>query len=280
MTTTDQEIEAFLRDSFEQNFELLKLESGHGLTADVKEQAWNQVLFYWRKLKEIATQVTETEVRLNLPNQVSPGGNKFGIEGVVDIVQGEENTIMYDIKTHEAEQVYKNIMDYEPQLNIYAHIWKNLRGQPLDATKIIATAFPEAFREALKESPPNRERIFHEFQKWDPVVEIKFDPEHVDEAITDFGEIVDCIEASKFIPASLEKLHSHSDTERQEFGTHVCRNCDARYSCTSYRAYIQEGHGRIESVLRQYLNDFGSELDQQDRLSADLETGLSADLLD
>lgn len=158
MSSTDQEIETFLRDSFEQNFELLKLDNGHSLTADIKELAWNQVLFYWRKLKDIATSVTETEVRLNLPNQESPGKHKFGIEGVVDIVQGEEKTIMYDIKTHEAEQVRENLADYERQLNIYAHIWKNLRGQPLDATAIIATAFPNSFREALKNHHPTRKK--------------------------------------------------------------------------------------------------------------------------
>jgi hypothetical protein len=280
MSPTDQEIETFLRDSFEQNFELLKLDNGHSLTADVKELAWNQVLFYWRKLKDIASTVTETEVRLNLPNQESPGKHKFGIEGVVDIVQGEEKTIMYDIKTHEAEQVRENIGDYERQLNIYAHIWKNLRGQPLDATAIIATAFPTSFREALKESPPSREKIYHEFQKWNPLVEIEFDPQHVNEIITDFGTIVDCIENSKFSPAPLEKLKSRQGERNAMFATIVCRNCDARFSCNSYRAYAQEGHGRDESVLRQYMDDFGTELDQQDWLSASLETGLSADLLD
>jgi len=114
MNPTDKEIEAFLRESFEQNFELLKLESGHSLGADIKDAAWNQVLFYWRKLKDIATRVTETEVRLNLPDQESPGGRKFGIEGVVDIVREGDQTVMYDIKTHDADQVRENIADYEP----------------------------------------------------------------------------------------------------------------------------------------------------------------------
>jgi hypothetical protein len=271
MNPTDQEIETFLRDSFEQNFELLKLDNGHSLTADVKELAWNQVLFYWRKLKDIATSVTETEVRLNLPNQESSSKHKFGIEGVIDIVQGEEKTIMYDIKTHEAEQVRENIGDYERQLNIYAHIWKNLRGQPLDATAIIATAFPTSFREALKESPPNREKIYHEFKKWNPLVEIKFDPKHVEEVIADFGTIIDCIENSKFSPAPLEKLKSRQGERNAMFATIVCRNCDARFSCSSYRAYAQEGHGQAESAVRQYLDDFGNELDQQDWLTGNLE---------
>lgn len=112
------------------------------------------------------------------------------------------------------------------------------------------------------------------------MVEIEFDPHHVDEVITDFGTIVDCIENSKFSPAPLEKLKSRQGKRNVMFATTVCRNCDARFSCNSYRAYAQEGHGRDESVLRQYMDDFGTELDQQDWLSASLETGLSAELLD
>lgn len=271
MNFSEEEIESFLCESFEQNFELLKLESGHSIGADIKELAWNQVLFYWRKLKDIATRVTETEVRLNLPNQISPGGHKFGIEGVVDIVREEDKTIMYDIKTHEADQVRENIKDYEGQLNIYAHIWKNLRGQPLDATTIIATAFPDSFQQALKGPSPNREKIFSEFQKWNPLVEIKFDPTHVEEVISDFGTVVDCIESADYAPASIEKLRTRSGRENREFASHVCRYCDARYSCGSYREYAISSHGRAEGALRQYLTNFDTDLDQQEWLTGNLE---------
>jgi len=280
MNLTDKEVETFLREAFEQNFEVLKLESGHSLGGEIKDLAWNQVLFYWRKLKDVATRVTETEVRLNLPNQVSPGGRKFGIEGVVDIVQEEDKTVMYDIKTHEADQVRENIEDYEGQLNIYAHIWKNLRGQPLDATTIIATAFPDSFREALKESPPNRDKILHEFLKWNPLVEIEFDPAHVEEAITDFGMVADCIEGGDFVPASIEKLRTRSGRERREFASHVCRYCDARFSCISYRGYAMASSGRAEVALRQYLTDFGTDLDQQDWLTGNLEVIPASEVLE
>jgi len=271
MNLTDQEIETFLRESFDQNFELLKLESGHSIGNDIKELAWNQVLFYWRKLKDIATKVTETEVRLNLPNQVSPGGHKFGIEGVVDIVREEDQTIMYDIKTHDADQVRENIHDYEGQLNIYAHIWKNLRGQPLNTTTIIATAIPDSFQQALKGPSPNREKIYNEFQKWNPLVEIEFDPTRVEKDIADFGTVVDCIEGSEFAPASIEKLHTRSGREKREFASHVCRYCDARYSCSSYREYAISSHGRAEGAIRQYLNDFGTDIDIQEWLTSNLE---------
>lgn len=280
MKLSDQEIETFLRESFEQNFEMLRLESGHSLSADIKDFAWNQVLFYWRKLKGIAIRVTETEVRLNLPNQESSGGHKFGIEGVVDIVREEDKTVMYDIKTHEADEVRENIEDYERQLNIYAHIWKNLNDQALDATAIIATAYPDSFKEALKESPPSQEKIYNEFLKWNPLVEIEFNPVHVKEVIEDFGTIIDCIEDSDYQPASIKKLRTRSGRDRREFASRVCRNCDARYSCSSYREYALASGGRAEVALRQYLTDFGTDLDQQDWLTSNLEAIPAVDALE
>jgi hypothetical protein len=244
----------------------------------VKDFAFNQVLFYWRKLKAVAEQVTETEVHLNLPLQETPKGRKFGIEGVVDIVQDGEKTVMYDIKTHEADQVRENITDYEDQLNIYAHIWKNLRGQPLDQTAIIATAYPEAMREALEER--DLRRLEYEMGKWYPLVEINVDPDQIDAIIQQFGEVVDCIEGGRFEPVSLDILNSPQGQRKQAFATHVCRNCDARFSCASYRRYALEGHGRRETALRQYLDDYGSDLDQQDWISSNLEAALSVLNLD
>ncbi len=116
MIPTDAEIEKFISEALEQNFELLRLKSGHAIGADIKDAALNQALLYWRKLKDIATRVTETEVRLNLPGQTTPNKRKFGIEGVVDIVREGDLTVMYDIKTHDAEQVRGNIDGYEPSL--------------------------------------------------------------------------------------------------------------------------------------------------------------------
>jgi hypothetical protein len=278
MNITDEEVENFLKETFERNFELLKLESGHSLDAKIKDMALRQVLYYWKKLKNVAEQVTETEVHLNLPLQESPEGRQFGIEGVVDIVQDNEKTVMYDIKTHEAEQVRANLIDYEDQLNIYAHIWKNLHCQPLDETAIIATAFPESLQDALEGD--DSERLEYELAKWDPLVEIEIDSSHIDRIIHQFGEVVDCIEGGEFEPASLEKLKSQHGKQKITFATNVCRNCDARYSCASYRYYAQEGSSHPDLALRQYLNDYGSDHDQQDWLSSNLETALNALNLD
>ena len=148
MTIQTDDIEQRLNEFFEENMAALALESGHSLTPEVKATARQQVLMYWRKLRDIAERVTDTEVRLSLPQQLSPAGRTFAIEGIVDIVREDERVVMYDIKTHDTEAIKANIADYEQQLNVYAHIWQNLRGQRLDETAVICTQLPDALRQA------------------------------------------------------------------------------------------------------------------------------------
>jgi hypothetical protein len=248
-----EEIERFIRNAFEDNFRSLRAETGGGLAPDIKEMALEQVLMYWRKLYDIATRVTDTEVRLNLPGLYTPRGREFGIEGVVDIVREDDRTVMYDIKTHEPDYVRTHSEEYCQQLNIYAHIWANLRGQPLDETAIIATAFPDQLREALdSEDEAGIERAM---QAWDPVIEIFFDTASVEEAIEAFAEVVDQIEQGEFGPPSVAVLRSRTDARAPAFGTRICRNCDARFSCRPYRLFAQEGGGKRDQAFKDVLRD-------------------------
>ena len=64
MTIQTDDIEARINEFFEENFAALLLEGGHSLAPEVKETARQQVLMYWRKLRDIAERVTDTEVRL------------------------------------------------------------------------------------------------------------------------------------------------------------------------------------------------------------------------
>src|SRR5690349_7864257 len=108
-----EDIEDFVRQAFDQNFESLRLESNRSISPDARQEALNQVLLYWRVLREIAENVTDTEVRLHLPGQESPAGRDYAIEGVVDILRDNDRTIMYDIKTHDADYVRANLEVYE-----------------------------------------------------------------------------------------------------------------------------------------------------------------------
>jgi len=54
------------------------------------------------------------------------------------------------------------------------------------------------------------------------------------------------------------------------FATRVCRNCDARFSCTSYREYaIGKGKGE-RGNFKKYFDDFGSDTDKEEWINANL----------
>lgn len=271
MNLNIDDIEGRIREYFEQNYEMLRLEGGHALAPEFKTAAFEQVLMYWRRLREVAEKVTDTEVLLNLPKLNTPNGREFGIEGVVDIVRQNDRTVMYDIKTHEADEVRRNLADYEKQLNVYAFIWQKLRQQQLDETAVISTAFPESIKTALRNGDDMV--LEQELEKWEPLIAVPFNADHIEDTIHEFGETVDAIENGDFAPPSLQKLRAKPHGMKAIFAVQVCRNCDARFSCSAYRAYAQSSRGNQESSFRQYfMNDFGSEEEREERVRTGLDT--------
>jgi hypothetical protein len=266
---TDLEIEQEIERLFEENYELMRLEGGHALSADTKIQALLQVLFYWRKMRDVAENVTDTEVKLNLPEQLTPQGRKYGIEGVVDIIRENDRTVMYDIKTHDADYVRANTTEYEKQLNVYAHIWQGLRKQDLDQTAIIATSLTVGLREASRGN--DIKRIEKELNNWNPLIDISFNQGSVEATIAEFGEVVDAIESRSFEPPPVERLKALLPGKKTTFAVQVCRNCDARFSCSAYRNYVDSSQSRADTLLSRFLNDYGSDSDREDWRYTNLE---------
>lgn len=205
-------MEDWIRQWFADNLDALRRESGHRLAPAVERAALHQVLAYWRKLGQtVAMHVTDTEVRLNLPGNVTPQGRPFNVEGVVDIVQDGDRTIMYDVKTHDVEQVRGNAASYQRQLNVYAHIWQQLQGQNLDETAIICTALPKRIESAVKtyaEHPTaaTAEALVRALIQWNPIVPLPFDAHAVQAMMTDFATVVDAIEDGDFAPPDVARL--------------------------------------------------------------------------
>ncbi len=266
---TDQEMEAKIKEFFDNNYEILHLESGHSITEDGKRMALSQALCYWHKLKEVAKSVTDTEVRLTLPDQKTPKGRTYSIDGVVDIVKEKGETWMYDIKTHEPEYIKANIDFYEDQINVYAYIWQKLRSNALNHAAVISTAYTKGMRDALYNNDENRFR--QEMEKWNPVIEMSFTPEKVDKTVKDFGKIVDAIEENEFAPPKKDILEEKVRGSERAFGVQVCRNCDARFSCGAFRAYATDPKrkGRVEFV--KYIELPGDDLEQEQWVNANLE---------
>jgi len=261
MTLTDQVVDAFIEDSFERNLAELQADKGHALAPDVRTTALNQVKLYWRRLRDIAEKVTDTEVRLSLPGQTTPAGREFTIEGIVDIVREKDRTVLYDIKTHDADEIRGNLDEYEKQLNIYAHIWQGLRGERLDETAVICTRFPRAVEEALLSGAESA--IQTAVTAWEPVIAIPFDPARVEAIIGEFGNVVDQIENHSFEPRDLATLKTLEPGLRTIFAVAVCRNCDARFSCRSYREYSMGSHTPTEGRFRQYIEETPDDLEQE-----------------
>jgi hypothetical protein len=273
----EDDIEDLIEEFFEQNYEFLRREGGHALTAEAKARALDQVKFYWRKLGKIATSVTETEVKLSLPGQKTKMGRKFVVEGVVDIVRDDDLVLMYDIKTHDASEVRAEPGRYQDQLNVYAHIWNGVRGEQLDGTAIIATKLPAEMQDAVRVG--DEEAIEAAAENWDPVIEIEYSQEGVDRTIDDFAVAIDGIEDGCFEPPTtkdLEKVEgkrrrTRGKTESRRFADIHCQNCDARFSCRSYQAFVM---GSAKSPRRaaffRFLNDLGTEAELDEWIEKNL----------
>jgi len=265
---TDAQVEDRIKEFFEENYELLRLEGGSPITEEGRRDAFNQVIYYWRKMRDVATRVTETEVKLTLPDRTTPDGRRFTIEGVVDIIREDDETWMYDIKTHDPDYIRSNVEFYEKQLNVYAHIWQQLRGNPLDHTAVISTAYPQNLKRALLDGSPMQ--IEHELKQWQPLIEIPFDEKNLEKTVEDFGKVVDLIETNCFEPTSVLKLKEKMHGTKSLFATRVCRNCDGRFSCSSYRDYILSASGKSASTFKQYIEDLGDDLEKEEWVNANL----------
>ncbi len=267
----NESIEDFIVRRFEENFQRLRFENGHGLAPEVKEAAKRQVLLYWRRLREVAETITDTEVRLSLPGQVTSKKRKFNIEGVVDIVREEGRTVMYDLKTHDPEYIRENLGEYEAQLNVYAHIWQNLRKQELNETAVIATRPSDALDAAWINRDRNASALEDELERWNPVIPIPFDTRHVQDTIEKFANTVDRIEDGVYIPPPPSHL-SKKEIRDETFATRVCRNCDVRFSCLSFREYLKTYRPKELPKFRDIYEDAGAEQDREARIDAGLET--------
>jgi len=259
------EDERFLMETFEANFQRLREETGRALSPFVKESARQQVLLYYRRLSELAEQVEETEVRLVLPEQTTPSGRQYTLEGIVDIVEDGSSTVMYDLKTYlDADAARDHVEPHYRQLNVYAHIWKGLRGRQLDKVAVIATRPTRPLYRALRAGEPTR--IQTALEAWNPVLEVPVDATVVKEVMESFGRVVDLIEERKFGPPGLEVLKAPSRPGgKVPFAQDVCLNCDARFSCASYRQLVRaQSPGRADQALRDATADFGGDAEKQD----------------
>ena len=261
---TDEKI----REFFEEDFNILRESAGHTISRNQKEMALQQVLCYWRKNRDIIQKMTRSEVKLNLPEQKTPQKKiPYTIEGVVDIVQEGDETWLYDLKTHPIEQIKGTPKNYKEQLSIYGYIWQKLQGNRLDNTAIISTPVPEDLQRALRHDDENA--VSRLMEKWEPIIPFGYSEDEVADIIEKFGNTVEKIENLEFAAPPVEVLNTRQDGMKSAFGTHVCRNCDVRYSCKSFREFIMNSRSASRSDMIDYMNP--SESERNDFIDGNLE---------
>jgi len=177
---------------------------------------------------------------------------------------------MYDVKTHEADYIRANKELYGEQLNVYSHIWEKIRGNRLDHTAVISTVLPASLRDALASGDEARQNA--ELNRWEPVIELNRNTDRVKATIEAFGKVVDFIETKTFTPPPVRKLEEKIEGTNTKFATMICRNCDARFSCPSFREYARKGHIRGKFDFSRYLNDLADPLEHEEWLSGNLES--------
>lgn len=276
MNTKD--IEDFIKLRLNENLKLMQAETGQRVNQSVVIAAERQALAYWHTMHKLAENITETEVKLSLPECTTPKGKTFTIEGVVDIVQEDSGMSIYDIKTMSRDYVENNKSKFAMQLNVYAHILAGLKGYKVKKAAVIATAPADAVKRKFNTVP--FEAFIGMLKSMDPFVEIPLDEASITDTITKFGEIVDCIQDGDFKPKSVGDL-KRKDTEggkTRQFGTDVCRNCDVRFSCSSYRAFrsIPENLKKVkrkDTNIWEFFTDCGDDREVSDDLDANTSTG-------
>lgn len=253
------ELEDFIQECFNENYSSMVHETGQNLSLKQQEAAIQQVLYYLYRMWDIAEKVTETEVKLVLSGQKTKKNRKYNLLGVVDLVSDNSGTKMYDLKTLERDVILEDVDKFRKQLSIYSHIWKGIRDQKLDGAAIIATSVPSEIRKAIRDFIENPESKFIEFSSAlnnvNPVISVEINESQIQSFLTEFGDIVDKIEERVFAPASVESLMTKQKGQNRDFGSLVCRKCDARYSCDSYRNYIASSRGKVRALFSQYWDD-------------------------
>ncbi len=249
-----EQLESLARERYEENYQRLKFDGGRALSPHIQRVGLAQVIMYIKKLLYIAETVTDTEVKLILPNKETKKGNKYSIVGVIDIIREQDSVTLYDIKTHDPNFINSNIDDFAEQLNIYAHVWQNIRGKEVNSAAIVATKIPKSLEQLAADYASKRitdqNVLQKEIDKWNPLVPIDDFTSKIDIAIRKFAEVVDSIEGGEFQPPGIQKLKKRTGKSDKTFATNVCNNCDVRFTCESYKKYTMEQKPRKGSFLQ------------------------------
>ena len=119
-------------------------------------------------------------------------------------------------------------------------------------TSLLWQRHGDKLRQAIN-AGENEHKINHFYEKWNPLIDVGNAASDVQSTIEDFAEVVDQIEDGEFTSPPVSVLRQKDPITKKTFATHKCRNCDARFSCPSYRMYAFQAGARAAKQMRNIL---------------------------
>ena len=226
-------IEEKLREFFEANYEYLKESSGHSINELMKERAFEQVLIYWKKHRQMILDGKVSSMQISVPNLRTP--NKaipYSIEGMIDVLEKDGKRSLFDVTTNSREQIEDDIDLYKDELNLYAYELERMKESDIGGTFVLSTSMPRDVRYALKNG--NASELEHALANWNPIVPVQHSHDVLESAVKKVGEVVEKIQNCEFDPPSPSVLKKEFKDGRT-FCSHICENCDIRKSCEAFK---------------------------------------------
>ncbi|WP_319559003.1 hypothetical protein [Marispirochaeta sp.] len=87
--------------------------------------------------------------------------------------------------------------------------------------------------------------------------------------IEEFGRTVEDIENKRFSAPPVQVLQQKNPGDKAAFAVHICRNCDARFSCPSFREYVRQTDSGRHGI-RKYLDDYGTEFSTEEFIEGNI----------
>jgi DNA helicase-2/ATP-dependent DNA helicase PcrA len=185
--------EMHIRELFERTFRFLSMSDVRPIGPAAKENAFTQVINYFRQNQDEMRRVIQTEVDVSLEK------DGYILTGKVDLLLGGDGKLeLLDFKTSpRPKESPELIAAYERQLCTYAHILEHRHGRHVDRLLLYWTSEP---------------------RKEEALMVLPYDPRKVEEAGRHFDETV-------------RRIQAHEFEVRMRPEPAICKECDLRLLC-------------------------------------------------
>ncbi len=189
----DRVNEAAIEEWFSLNYKSLQEQTGYNLTYEQRENAFEQVLRYYRHRKDELGKVwrAEEEINLVLPDYI--------LQGVIDLIEGQGDTVeIVDYKTGPKPDIKghpERVEHYRKQLEIYSYLIEKRYGKKVSRMHLYYT----------------------NCENNDPLITFEWTRAAIDHTIAEITETIKNIEAKKFDGGAAN--------------AYACAFCDMRFVC-------------------------------------------------